>query len=117
MYNEKLNKQEVELIQEAIETAINNNSAVILPELDTPICVGVITNQFRLDGIYWTDGKELFSIWMESECRGGSLKIPGLFVKGTYTPDNFSSGDLSMIRPENRVFKSSEHNTDDKNIS
>ena len=36
------------------------------------------------------------------------MVIPGLFVVGAYSNDNFRSGNLTMIRPQNRYFSKDE---------
>ena len=96
--------QETEALQEAIETAVAFSRKVVFPIYDPGIMLRFSYNQFCLDEVYWKDDKgQIYSVWLEIRYHPQEV-IPGLYVIGTYTPDKFSSGNLKMIRKENRCF-------------
>ena len=106
-----MTREEIEVLQEAIETAVIKNRRVCLPEFDQGISLRFAYHKFCLDGVYWKgDEGEIYSIYMEIEYRKGGI-WPGLYVIGTYTPNNFSSGNLKMIRKENRYFSEYQNDT------
>lgn len=98
-----MTREETEQVQTAIEDAVKEGRGVIFPCIESGLYLRVYHGQYSLDGVYWSDGEELFSVFMEIRNRRREM-LPGLYVIGTYTPDGFSSGDLTMIRKENRYF-------------
>jgi hypothetical protein len=105
-----MTRQETEALQEAIETAVARGRKVVFPIYDPGIKLRFSYNQFSLDGVYWKDDEgQIYSVWFEIRYRPQEV-IPGLYVMGTYTPEKFSSGNLKMIRKENRYFPESSDN-------
>ena len=99
-----MTRQETEALQEAIETAVACGRKVVFPMYDPGIMLRFSYNQFCLDEVYWKDDKgQIYSVRFEIRYHPQEV-IPGLYVMGTYTPDNFSSGNLKMICKENRYF-------------
>ena len=99
-----MNKKEKERLQEAIEQSVASKKCVVFPQYDEGYLIRAHYNQYKIDTVYWKDKDgNIYRVFMEIR-QVGMHGIPGLFVVGTFSIDNFSSGNLSMIRSENRYF-------------
>ncbi len=85
-----------------VEKAVATKSEIRFPEAIKGYSIDVMQNDFLLPELYWMDeNRNVYQVWCRIETRS-RLGEPGLFVVGSVTLDGFSSGDLSMIIPENR---------------
>lgn len=94
-------------LYEMIEKAVAENKPILLPPDLAPnvkMMSASIGEVFTLTGIYWMDDKRnIYEPWFRAEYRASKGSV-GFYVKGSCTPDLFSSGDTSMFKPENRYY-------------
>ena len=94
----------IKQLYEIIEKAVENKSPVYFQEIQTTLHVGSGANgtSFTIPELYWQDEKgNVYQAWMQIGYQKKHV-FPGLYVVGSKTLDGFSSGDLSMIKPEFR---------------
>lgn len=93
-------------LYEMVETAVATKQAILFPPNIYPILqVGRSSTgpTFTIPGLLWMDDqRNIYEAWMQIEVHRKDLWSTGLYVKGSKCPDGKSSGDLSMIKPENR---------------
>ena len=96
--------EETEKLYDAVEAAVQNKKALVFPANVYPILrVGRAPTgtTFTIPGLLWMDDeRNIYQAWMQIEVEFNSL--PGLYVVGTKNPDGLSSGDVSVIKKENR---------------
>jgi hypothetical protein len=91
-------------LYEIIEQAVENKTPVNFQDVETMLQVVPGSNgpAFIIPELYWQDEKgNVYQAWMQI-CYQKKHVSPGLYVVGSKTLDWFSSGDLSMIKPEFR---------------
>ena len=98
--------EETEKLYDAVETAVKEKKPLEFPAYVFPVLqVGVAPTgpTFTIPGLLWMDDeRNIYQAWMQIEFRSKSADLPGLYVVGTKNPDGHSSGDVSMIKKENR---------------
>ena len=98
--------EELEKLYDAVETAVQEKKRLQFPENVFPVLqVGIAPTgpTFTIPGLLWMDDeRNIYQAWMQIELHGKRADLPGLYVVGTKSPDGFSSGDISMIKKENR---------------
>lgn len=98
--------EELYKLYEMIEKAVEEDAPVRFPVGVHPVLqVGNAPTgpTFTIPGLFWMDEKRnIYQAWMQMETRRKDHYLPGLYVRGTNCPDGKSSGDLRMIKPENR---------------
>lgn len=98
--------EELYKLYEMIEKAVKEDAPIQFPEGVFPVLqVGIAPTgpTFTIPGLLWTDeDRNIYQAWLQMETRRKDNFMAGLYVRGTKCPDGKSSGDLSMIKPENR---------------
>ena len=89
------NREARKLLYAAVEKSVATKSQLIFPEEVIGYSITVGSNYYLLPDLFWMDERRnVYQVWLRAE--------DGLRVVGSCTPDGMSSGDLSMIKQENR---------------
>ena len=98
--------EELYKLYEMIEKAVKEDAPIQFPEGVFPVLqVGIVPTgpTFTIPGLLWMDEeRNIYQAWLQMETRRKDNYMVGLYVRGSKCPDGKSSGDLSMIKPENR---------------
>lgn len=94
---------ELDKLCEMIETAVKAKCPIIFPEGIYPVLQVSAGPTFTIPRLAWIDeSRNVYQAFMRIEFHSHREMLPGLYVVGTRTLDGRSSGDLSMIKKENR---------------
>jgi len=97
-YYEQLNK-----MYEAVEYAAEHRAPVVLPD-DIRLELEMRgSGHLRIKNLYWLDEqRNVYQAILEPAVHKSHDYLPGMYLWGTNNLDGMSSGDVSMIRKENR---------------
>lgn len=98
--------EQIEKLYDAVETAVKEKKPLEFPVNVFPVLqVGVAPTgpTFSIPELLWMDEqRNIYQAWMQIEFKPKRADMPALYVVGTKNPDGLSSGDVSVIKKENR---------------